>query len=107
MEAVAADELPVFRGHELGEEDLFIRHHILNLMCRFETNWDQSDSIRYDLHKIMERLSELENDGLVELCEGQIRVPLKGRAFIRNICMALDVRLWRNQPQTTIFSETV
>jgi oxygen-independent coproporphyrinogen III oxidase len=32
-------ELPVFRGHLLSEEDLILRRHILNIMCKFETTW--------------------------------------------------------------------
>lgn len=30
---------PVFRGHILTQEDLTIRRHILNLMCKFKTQW--------------------------------------------------------------------
>ncbi|MCX6291159.1 MAG: coproporphyrinogen III oxidase, partial [Bacteroidetes bacterium] len=50
---------------------------------------------------------EMVNDGLLELEPYELRVTEKGRSFVRNICMALDARLWRNQPQTAIFSSTV
>ncbi len=33
------DQLPLFKGHSLTKEDLAIRTHILNLMCRFTTSW--------------------------------------------------------------------
>ncbi|MPT34435.1 MAG: oxygen-independent coproporphyrinogen III oxidase, partial [Flavobacterium sp.] len=35
------NELAVFKGHILTDEDLIIRRHILNLMCRFQTSWTQ------------------------------------------------------------------
>jgi oxygen-independent coproporphyrinogen-3 oxidase len=39
-----SNEIPVFRGHLLTDEDLTIRRHILNLMCQFETTWkDKKD----------------------------------------------------------------
>lgn len=40
------DTLPVMRGHILTTEDLIIRKHILNLMCRFETSW-KSDHMKF------------------------------------------------------------
>ena len=33
---IEANQLPVFRGHHLAEEDLIIRQHILNLMCHLK-----------------------------------------------------------------------
>ena len=42
---IATDQLPVFRGHLLTNEDLIIRKHILNLMCQLETSWENKDLI--------------------------------------------------------------
>ena len=41
QERVAAGELPIQRGHLLDAEDLVLRRHILRLMTRLETHWDQ------------------------------------------------------------------
>ena len=38
---VSSGIIPVYRGHLLTDEDLIIRRHILDLMCRFETPWDR------------------------------------------------------------------
>ena len=35
------------------------------------------------------------------------RVTEKGRAFLRNICMAFDARLARRMPDKALFSRTV
>jgi len=105
--AVNSGELPVFKGHILNEEDLILRQHILNIICRFETSWSQQDKLHPSLAEGLERMEEMVNDGLVEIHDDHLNVTEKGKQFVRNICMALDARLWRNQPKATIFSSTV
>jgi oxygen-independent coproporphyrinogen III oxidase len=102
-----ANELPVFRGHILTDEDLIIRKHILNLMCQFETSWKNDSDFFPELPEIINQLHEMENDGLVEISSQSIQVTKKGKPFVRNICMAFDLRLKRNLPQTELFSMTV
>lgn len=98
--------IPVFRGHILNEEDLIIRQHILNLMCRLETSWDAQNYVP-EIAESIEKLKEMEEDGLVEISENQIKITEKGRAFTRNVAMTFDLRMLRNQPETRIFSMTV
>lgn len=102
-----ANELPVFRGHILTDEDLIIRKHILNLMCQFETSWKNDSDFFPELPKIINQLHEMETDGLVKISSKSIQVTEKGKPFVRNICMAFDLRLKRNLPQTELFSMTV
>jgi len=99
--------IPVFRGHILNDEDLIIREHILNLMCKFETSWADNSLYFHQLPDILIRLIELENDGLVEIYSKQLKVTEKGRAFVRNICLPFDLRLQRKKPETQLFSMTV
>jgi oxygen-independent coproporphyrinogen-3 oxidase len=99
--------LPVFRGHILDDEDLIIRRHILNLMCRFETSWTESGLYFKELPDVLISLKEMENDGLLEISGKSIHVTEKGKAFVRNICMAFDLRLKRRAPETKLFSMTV
>ena len=40
LNLVNKGELPVFKGHILTYEDLIIRKHILNIMCKGHTTWD-------------------------------------------------------------------
>lgn len=100
-------ELPLFRGHLLSDEDRVIRQHILNIMCHFETAWDKPDSQFPQLARCLLKLEEMEADGLVELSEGKLTVPESARPFVRNICMAFDLRLMRNAPDTRVFSMTI
>lgn len=107
QDAVEKGELPIFRGHELNEEDLNLRQHILNLMCQYETNWKDAELQCDALYAGLEKMDELEADKLVIRESFKLLVTEKGKPFIRNICMPLDARLWRNKPKTEIFSSTV
>lgn len=104
---VANDILPVYRGHILNREDRIMRRHILNLMCTFETSWEDASMYLPELEDALERLTELKSDGLVEVTSKGIRVPERGRPFVRNVCMAFDLYLHRNTPEKKLFSMTV
>lgn len=98
---------PVYRGHILEEEDLIIRKHILNLMCKLKTSWYTSKEFFSELPEVLNRLREMKNDGLIEIDSNFLKITEKGRPFVRNICMAFDMRLQRNKPETQLFSMTV
>lgn len=109
MEQVAHGKLPTSRGHQHSAEDLILRQHILNLMCHGETHWVRKlDSAeRSALVDAFPRLEVLAEDGLIDWMPEGIRVTPIGKPFIRNICMALDARLWRERPETKLFSQTI
>ena len=98
--------IPVVKGHILNDEDLVIRKHILNIMCRLETSWDLQTAFP-ELNSALETLKEMETDGLVEISENRIKITEKGRAFTRNVAMTFDLRMMRNKPETRIFSMTI
>lgn len=102
-----SNELPVFRGHLLTAEDLIIRKHILNLMCQFVTSWEDESMQFPELNSVLEHVTEMEEDGLVQIREQGIEVTEKGKPFVRNICMAFDLRLIRKAPETKLFSMTI
>ena len=104
---LAENKIPVYRGHILNDEDLVIRRHILNLMCHFYTSWEKQDLQFPEIEDIKQKLSELEKDELIKINNFSIEVTDKGKPFIRNICMAFDLRLQRNMPTTKIFSMTI
>jgi oxygen-independent coproporphyrinogen-3 oxidase len=107
QDRVEKGELPIFKGHLLNEEDLIIRRHILNLMCHFETSWANENQRFEGLEDTLERLKEMQNDGLVYICDEKLVIPKTARAFVRNVCMAFDLKLVRNKPETQLFSLTV
>ena len=99
--------IPVVKGHILSNEDLIVRKHILNLMCHFETSWIANGLYFKELPDILDHLKEMEDDGLLVRSEGQLSVTEKGKPFVRNVCMAFDLRLKRKKPETQLFSMTV
>lgn len=107
QELIAKGEFPLLKGHLLTNEDLVIRQHILNIMCHFETSWND-DKLKFpELNETISRLKEMELDGLVKISVTGLEVPESARPFVRNICMAFDLRLIRNKPETRIFSMTI
>jgi len=98
--------IPIFRGHLLTAKDLIIRKHILNLMCNLETEWNVGLGAQVK-SEIIQRLKAIIDDGLIEISENKIIVKEEGRMFVRNICMAFDLRLIENKPDTRIFSMTI
>jgi oxygen-independent coproporphyrinogen-3 oxidase len=98
QERVARGVLPLQRGHMLNVEDQVLRRHILRLLTRLETRWELAADDTEHLASLPQRLAELRADGLVQLGERSCRVTHKGRAFLRNICMAFDARLARRLP---------
>jgi oxygen-independent coproporphyrinogen-3 oxidase len=103
---VARGELPILRGHVLDAEDIELRRLILALMTRFRAEWNATGSDSY-LQDVPGRLRELVADELVTLNEHGCEVTERGRAFIRNVCMAFDARLARKAPDTQLFSRAV
>ena len=76
-------------------------------MCHFETDWSE-DRLKFaELNDCIKRLHEMEQDGLVILTPTGIRLPEEARPFVRNVCMAFDLRLLRKAPSTRVFSMTI
>lgn len=99
--------LPIFKGHNLTQEDLIIRTHIRNIMCEFQTSWND-ESLRFEaINEVLESLHEMELDQLITIQNNSLKVTEAGKPFIRNICMAFDLRLKRTIPTTKIFSMTI
>ena len=104
---INANNLPIFRGHLLTSEDLIIRKHILNLMCHFETSWDNESNYFPEIYDVLDSLYEMQSDGLLYIETNKLTVTDLGKAYVRNVCMAFDLRLKRAAPQTELFSMTV
>ncbi len=100
-------KIPVYRGHILSEVDLIIRKHILDLMCHFETKIEEKSIINNLFIDIKSRLTEMVQDGLVEISGNHIQITEKGIPFVRNCCMAFDQDLNNNISKEKMFSQTI
>jgi len=104
LSIVNAGDFPVVKGHLLDEMDLYFRQHILNIMCKGHTSWDLQDYLFPLMSQSLDRLKPMVADGLVALKPGLLEVTTTGKRYLRNICMAFDVRLWVAQPASQLFS---
>lgn len=75
-------------------------------MCSLSTDLDE-DIDKINFTPILQELKEFEEDQLINITGNKIKISKKGRAFVRNICMAFDLRLQRNKPQRQLFSMTI
>ncbi len=97
--------LPIYRGLELGADDLLRRELITRLVCDFEVDV-ASIEFRYGIDfrdyfaAELEALRAMEQDDLVRVSPRRIQVPAAGRLLIRNVCMVFDRYLpHANQPR--------
>ncbi|MCX7998866.1 MAG: oxygen-independent coproporphyrinogen III oxidase [Leptospiraceae bacterium] len=89
------------RGHKLNEEDLHYRKLILELVTTLEV------TIPENYEDVKNYLQEMEKDGLITWNENHLKVTEVGRAFLRNICMGLDLRMRRKLPEAKVFSQAI
>lgn len=94
-ERIEQGELPISRGTKLNVDDLLRRIIIQMLMCNFELSI-RSLELAYPITFAnyfapeIEKLRELEADGLLSIDAEWLTVTPKGRLLIRNICMVFD-----------------
>lgn len=105
--AIHAGELPIIRGHELNEEDLLIRRHLLNLMCLGTTTFTPSERFIPVIEQGFIRLQEMQADGLVDCDALGVTLTEAGKPYLRNASMAFDARLWRAKPEVELFSKSI
>ncbi|GAB3269731.1 oxygen-independent coproporphyrinogen III oxidase [Larkinella harenae] len=104
---VQAGELPLLRGHILTEKDGFIRQQILNIICRSQTTWEADDWSEGEWQRLIPQLEDFRVDGLLLYDANGLQVLPAGQPFLRNICMAFDLRLAQVQALKNLFSQTV
>lgn len=98
------NQLPVVKGHLLDEEDLIIRRYILDLMCKGETKLVVG---LFENETIIKRLEKMVEEGLVRMDEDRVLITQLGRSFLRNICMAFDLKLQNSKNETELFSQAI
>lgn len=96
-------EIPTLRGHLLSEEDCIQREQILEFMTKAKVKiHDQNQE--QDLKSFLAPLIE---DKIVQLGQGYLEMTEPGMPFLRNACMALDLRLRRQKPNAKVFSQSM
>lgn len=92
--AIDRGELPTEKGYELSDDDLLREEVIMQIMCQLYLDVVKLENhypirFREYFKESLEKLSELERDGLVEVGQNVVVTPL-GKYFLRNIAMCFD-----------------
>ena len=76
-------------------------------MCSFTTSWADEHMQFAEIDEVLEQLKEMSQDQLIKIVDSSVTILEKGKPFVRNICMAFDLRLKRKMPENRIFSMTI
>ena len=100
--AIDGGHLPVMRGITLNADDKLRREIITQLICHFMldvSTVEKSHDIRFSEYFSTELadLKVMQQDGLLDMDAGAIRVRPAGKLLIRNICMVFDRYLREKQ----------
>lgn len=87
LQKIENGKFPISKGHLLTTDDIKIKSLTTDLMCNFSCLLEEELILN---PKIIEALSELKKDNLIELNSPQLIVTEKGKPFIRNICSVFD-----------------
>ncbi|MCK4833624.1 MAG: oxygen-independent coproporphyrinogen III oxidase [Gammaproteobacteria bacterium] len=88
-------EIPIFRGIELEDDDVLRQDVINQLMCnssldisRLEQRW----RINFESYfrSSLKNLTQMADDGLLEMGKTKLTITTKGRLLTRSICMQFD-----------------
>ncbi len=107
QEKVNTGSLPIIKGHRLSKSELMMRKHILNLMCKDSTAWNEASQDAIAISPFLSNLDELVEDGLVTYNDQKIRITDLGKFFIRNICSAIDPIFQSTSFDDKVFSKAI
>jgi oxygen-independent coproporphyrinogen-3 oxidase len=106
-EQINKGELTIQKGYFLNSEDVIFKRYILDIACRNNAYIHdiESNSIKKYTLPV---LKTLQDDGLVQLHNSEVKVTTLGRHFIRNICSAFDLHLQKNlSNKAPLFSKAI
>ncbi|MEW6015875.1 MAG: oxygen-independent coproporphyrinogen III oxidase [Candidatus Zixiibacteriota bacterium] len=112
--AIDSGKMATYRGMKLTPDDLVRQYAIMELMCNFRLDLNESgrrfniDAGEYFAEELRQ-LAGFIDDGLITIEKGIIETTPLGKVFIRNIAMTFDYYLKTNRPQKpkVQFSRTI
>lgn len=99
--------LAIYRGHQLKEEEMMIKRHVLDLMCQFETALPSGFHQTPYGESVRDKLTELVADEIVLLTSDKCQITALGKPFVRNVCMAFDPYIQPHKTSVKTFSSTI
>lgn len=99
---VQQGEIPTLRGHWLSDDDRRRRDRILSLMTTFRAPLDADE-----MEDARTFLAPLIDDHLVTIERGELRIPLRGRPFLRNAAVFFDRHFRAGQASGPVYSRAL
>jgi len=98
-------QLPIVKGLALSRDDLIRRAWIMAIMCQGQVQYDAfNEGWLIDAKKYfaleLSQLESLQDQGLVELSEGGLKVTPMGWFFVRGVAMVFDKYLQADRNRT-------
>ena len=110
-ENIQNERIPIIRGIKLDNDDLLRRDVINKLICNFRVNYSEIEELHcidfedYFYDELI-LLKKMQSHGLLDIDVEDIKVTIKGRFLIRNICMVFDKYMYPNRFKGT-FSQVI
>jgi oxygen-independent coproporphyrinogen-3 oxidase len=105
-QTISENSLAVLKGHLQAEEDLLLKTCILEVACQGKISVETLDRVSND--SIRKALNTFQAEGILKHNNGGFQVTHLGRAFVRNICNAFDLRQHLNSRDTNnLFSRAI
>lgn len=103
---LSAGDWAILKGHISSKEDLLISDLILELICNLRAEvpsevWDRLPEVS------LLKLREMEREGIVTVKGQEILISDLGKAFIRNVCSLLDLRMIAKKSSQVEFSKSI
>lgn len=111
-ETLDLNNLPVFRGIVLSNDDTLRREIIMKILCHgllSKSEIEEKYNIKFDSYFQNEnkKLNELQVDGLIDFNGDTIEVTAIGQFFLRNIACTFDYYLQNKNGKQKIYSKSV
>jgi oxygen-independent coproporphyrinogen-3 oxidase len=104
IHAIKENGTALVKGHVLSDEDLLIKQCILEISCKGELR--EELLMKVTDRSILDALVEMEEEGILYLWNGGLKVTGAGEPFIRNICRVFDRRM-DDQNREQVFSRAI
>lgn len=99
---VRQGDIPTLRGHRLSDDDRRRREKIQSLMTTFRATLDAAE-----MEDARAFLAPLLEDRLVTIEQGELRIALRGRPFLRNAAAFFDLHFRTSQASAPVYSRAL
>ncbi|MFN3247288.1 MAG: coproporphyrinogen III oxidase, partial [Leptonema sp. (in: bacteria)] len=98
--------------YKMTYDDLIRKEVINQIMCNLYLDFKYiEEKFNIDFHEYFDQelknLKSMEEDELISIDSNSIKIEPNGRPLIRNVAMAFDIFLRKNQSHRPVYSRTI